>query len=463
MIEKGVNKMDFQSFVDNIDMPCCVLSVEKRPDGKCGEIRIVVSNKPYKDVMGPSYYDNMPYYELVPQDNKFEEYCFRAAVMKQRMHAYVETKALHAWTDQTLIPLASDREDIGYCQFIFEFTETAETNRMATLSASAANSVIKAGLALLSADNFEKCVSQVLEDLMEESGANGAQVLLIDNATEKVINFCEILRQGVEAVHKPGEEAVTYSLIRTWENVIGVSNGLIIKDEQDMLLVEEKNPEWAYSMRSHCVRSLILIPLRRNKETVGYMYLVNFDTSRIVQVKETMELMSFILGSEIYNHILLHRLEELSMVDALTGLRNRRAMVDCMDQISAGEPESFGVINIDLNGLKTINDTGGHEAGDRILIQAGEILGKVFYQDDLFRTGGDEFIVIMRRIRKAVFDRKLERLHNDMEKNGDVSFAIGAFWSDGSVDVRTAFRLADDRMYEDKKTFYEKNMHLRRR
>ena len=50
-----------------------------------------------------------------------------------------------------------------------------------------------------------------------------------------------------------------------------------------------------------------------------------------------------------------------------------------------------------------------------------------------------------------------------MEKNGDVNFAIGAFWSDGSVDVRTAFRLADDRMYEDKKTFYEKNMHLRRR
>ena len=69
----------------------------------------------------------------------------------------------------------------------------------------------------------------------------------------------------------------------------------------------------------------------------------------------------------------------------------------------------------------------------------------------------------MRGIRKAVFDRKLERLHNDMEKNGDVNFAIGAFWSDGSVDVRTAFRLSDDRMYEDKKTFYEKNMHLRRR
>ena len=452
--------MDFQSFVNNIDMPCCVMSVEKKQGG---EIRIIAANAAYKETMGPSYYDNMPYHELVPQDNKFEEYCFRAAVMKQRMHAYVETKALHAWTDQTLIPLASDREDVGYCQFIFEFTETAETNRMATLSASAANSVIKAGLALLSADNFEKCVSQVLEDLMEESGANGARILLIDNTTKKVITFCEISRPGMEAVHEPVEKVIPYNLIRTWENVIGVSNCLIIKDEQDMLLVEDKNPEWAYSMRTHRIRSLILIPLRRYKETVGYMYLVNFDTSRIVQVKETMELMSFVLGSEIYTHILLHRLEELSMVDALTGLRNRRAMVDCMDQISSGKPESFGVINIDLNGLKTINDTNGHDAGDKALIQAGEILGKVFYQDDLFRTGGDEFIVIMRGIRKDAFDRKLDRLHNDMEKNGDVNFAIGAFWSDGSVDVRTAFRLADDRMYEDKKTFYEKNIHLRRR
>ena len=101
----------------------------------------------------------------------------------------------------------------------------------------------------------------------------------------------------MEAVHEPVEKVIPYNLIRTWENVIGVSNCLIIKDEQDMLLVEDKNPEWAYSMRTHRIRSLILIPLRRNKETVGYMYLVNFDTSRIVQVKETMELMSFILGS----------------------------------------------------------------------------------------------------------------------------------------------------------------------
>ncbi len=45
--------MDFQPFVDRVGMPCCVMSVEKRPDGSCGEIRIVAANRPYRETMGP--------------------------------------------------------------------------------------------------------------------------------------------------------------------------------------------------------------------------------------------------------------------------------------------------------------------------------------------------------------------------------------------------------------------------
>ena len=46
----------------------------------------------------------------------------------------------------------------------------------------------------------------------------------------------------------------------------------------------------------------------------------------------------------------------------------------------------FGIINLDLNGLKLVNDREGHEAGDELLIQAGELLGKLFYREDLYRT-----------------------------------------------------------------------------
>ena len=114
--------MDYKKFVDYVHMPCCVMSVEKLPDDRYGEIRIICSNQAYKDTMGPAYYDNMLYYELVPKDNEFEDFVYRAAVLKQRMHSYVETKALGCWTDQTMIPLESDDPGMGYCQFIVEFT-----------------------------------------------------------------------------------------------------------------------------------------------------------------------------------------------------------------------------------------------------------------------------------------------------------------------------------------------------
>ena len=214
-------------------------------------------------------------------------------------------------------------------------------------------------------------------------------------------------------------------------------------------------------MRDNHITSLVLIPLRRGKQVVGYMYVINYDVEKTVEVKELVELMSFFLGSEIYNHILLQKLEELSQVDVLTGAFNRRAMINRIREISAGR-HPYGVISIDLNGLKTVNDKEGHEAGDRLLIQAGELFKKVFYQDDVFRTGGDEFVIICSEIDQETFNRKVQRLNKDVKKNG-VACAVGCYWSDSGMDMKTSFRYADEMMYADKKAFYDRNPDLKRR
>ena len=121
--------MDLQKFVDQVSVPCAVLSVERTEKGFCKEVRIVCANQTYKQVMGAGYYDNMLYQELVPRDSKFEDFCFRAAFLNQRMHAYVPTRALGGWTDQQMIPLERESENLGYCQFLFEFTKSAEPDR----------------------------------------------------------------------------------------------------------------------------------------------------------------------------------------------------------------------------------------------------------------------------------------------------------------------------------------------
>ena len=135
-------------FVNDIAMPCCIISVEETENGY-GEIRIVTANDKYKEIMGPAYYDNMLYYELVPQDNKFEDYCYQSAVKGKHMHAYVETTALDCWTDQTLIPLEYKNGNLHYCQFVFEFTKEAESKRMASISMEASEAVISACIRLM--------------------------------------------------------------------------------------------------------------------------------------------------------------------------------------------------------------------------------------------------------------------------------------------------------------------------
>ena len=229
-----------------------------------------------------------------------------------------------------------------------------------------------------------------------------------------------------------------------------------------MASIAERNPEWVRSMNDNNVKSLVLIPLRRKKSVIGYLYVINFDTSKVVELKDLIELMSFFLGSEIHNNLLLKKLETISRIDALTGCNNRRAMIQRVSFLSDCSPRPcYGVVNIDLNGLKAVNDNEGHEAGDRLLIQVAELLGKVFYHEDVFRTGGDEFIILSVNIDREAFDRKLSNLHYGAKKHG-LRIAVGSCWCDGSLDPKETFRSADERMYSDKMAYYDKNPGLKR-
>ena len=455
--------MDFQSFVDTVAMPCCIMSVQKRPEGTCGEIRIICANQPYKDTMGPKYYDNMLYQELVPQDIKFEDFCFRAAIYKERMHAYVETKALNCWTDQTIIPIVSDREDLGYCQYIFEFTEGPEAERMAAVSFDTAAVVIRSCIKLMGANDFKESVNSVLGDVMETAEAAAGRIMVVDHAKQEAQIFCDRIRKNIWPYRDPEKDPITYELIRTWDELIGDSNVLLIKNDEDLRSMEEKNPQWVQSMREHSVKSLALIQLRRDKNVIGYLYVVNFNVSKVVEVKELIELISFFLGSEISNYLFFQKLETLSNYDELTGLKNRHAMMRMVDELDkSDERQPFGIINLDLNGLKVVNDKEGHVAGDQLLVKASELLRMEFRNEDLFRIGGDEFIVLIPGISEDIFNRRLENLRRLLEEHEDeVSLAMGAFWTNGTMNSHEAFLNADHNMYAAKKEYYRSHPEMR--
>ncbi len=89
------------------------------------------------------------------------------------------------------------------------------------------------------------------------------------------------------------------------------------------------------------------------------------------------------------------RAEEQALTDALTGLRNRRGL-DTLLRNLAGQEVPFGLMHLDLDYFKAVNDTLGHAAGDFVLRQVALILGRGTRADDtVARVGGDEFVLVM--------------------------------------------------------------------
>ena len=115
----------------------------------------------------------------------------------------------------------------------------------------------------------------------------------------------------------------------------------------------------------------------------------------------------------------------------------------------------MGIVFDDLNGLKHVNDSNGHIAGDRFLKKASAILRQVFVDEEIYRAGGDEFMVVAINNSREEFEEKVNRLLEICDRQTDVSFATGYCFEEKDIDIRRALRKADENMYEEKKKYYE--------
>ena len=142
------------------------------------------------------------------------------------------------------------------------------------------------------------------------------------------------------------------------------------------------------------------------------------------------------MASEIANYLLLNRLEILSTIDSLTGVRNRNEMNNHVDRIVAGnEPVPQAVLFADLNGLKRVNDDQGHGAGDKMLRAAASILQSVFQDGVVYRAGGDEFMILVNEISEDEVQDRVARVHFLSGKTENVRFSIGVCY--GKKDILT--------------------------
>ena len=169
---------------------------------------------------------------------------------------------------------------------------------------------------------------------------------------------------------------------------------------------------------------------------------------------------SFVYKDEIveYNHE-VEIANQRSYRDALTGVKNKMAYLETLKQIEkrveSGALKEYGIVVFDVNNLKHINDTMGHDAGDEYIKSACSLICVQFKHSPVFRVGGDEFVAILENDDYAQREELIRSFEHDIEenhKNKQVVVASGCDIYDAGRDnnYNDVFRRADKKMYERK-------------
>lgn len=155
-------------------------------------------------------------------------------------------------------------------------------------------------------------------------------------------------------------------------------------------------------------------------------------------------------------------LEYLGKHDVLTQLRNRAFYVEELNRLTRKGPWPVGIIVIDMNGLKSINDDAGHAAGDAMLRRVGEVLAKAVDPPAcVARIGGDEFTVLLpaadERGAQAMIDRivSLLELNNQFYPGQPLSLSMGLASAASGDQIEAAVHRADQSMYAEKTRYYQ--------
>ena len=149
----------------------------------------------------------------------------------------------------------------------------------------------------------------------------------------------------------------------------------------------------------------------------------------------------------------------MANTDSLTGVRNKHAYseneIAINQKIQAGELEKLAVVVGDINGLKYVNDTQGHAAGDQLIKDACALICEYFTHGAVFRVGGDEFVIVLQEKGYDTMSEVIRELNRKVEENikdNAVVISIGySVLNQEDQQLRDVFERADQMMYERKK------------
>ncbi len=294
-------------------------------------------------------------------------------------------------------------------------------------------------------------ITQAMNSLLEivTRFYDGDRCYLFENDYKKRVtnNTYEWVQEGItKEIDKL--QGIPLEVIDTWMHVFEEKGTFYISDLDEN--VDRDSDEYRI-LEMQSIRSLIAVPLKRDDKIVGF-----FGVDNPKKNQEDFTLLSsitYFIQNTLDRRKNEELLERLSYEDSLTGLYNRNCFNQAVLKLKENVPQSLGVVYLDLNGLKIMNDTYGHEGGDKMIQTAATNIKKAFGKNT-FRIGGDEFVALKSGITQAELEKSMKVLRAGMDAD-NVKISVGISFRATDVNVEEQMHQADEAMYAEKRAHHK--------
>lgn len=383
---------------------------------------------------------------------RWMEFCYQAGVLKQEVHSHFFSEEAGHYLEFAVKPAQKD----GYVAYTFMNIDKDQLERREIEKSNRTNHAILNISKILIQKDYARSLTQAIWELSFCIYCDRIVLLSVDD--DLIEEAFEWHRYGMSTVADDLKNSSFKSYCHKREEAQSAQKNIKVFDPQAFRNKEMKHYDL---FKAANLRIDLNIPLYNNDtEIVGYLAIDNYEMNNLLNDQDVLRTVVYFITAKITNHKLIIEMNYLSHYDDLTGVHNRNAFNLIEDRlIKAHVP--VGVIFFDVNSLKQLNDHDGHKAGDQALRQVGGLLLKYFDRDDIYRIGGDEFLVLRQNISAEDFYSQMKDVSKIVRSLSDLTIAYGGAWSADSLYLRQTMNAADQKMYQNKADYYRH--HDRRR
>lgn len=434
-----MNREKFDAFIINeMDMVCYVSDMETH--------ELVYLTPPGMRLFGISSeeeYRGKKCYEVLQGLNAPCPFCTNASLKRGEKLCWEHfNEKLGRWAE--IEDTAADIDGrMCRIEFVRDITAKSEELRRISDRLTTEEALVRCIKALSEETDTECAVNRFLQTVMEYYKANRAYIMEADYEAGCVDNTYERCADGV-ASSIDLLQRIPMAFIGHWFEKFDRKGEFFISSLYDDL---DPEGEDFRLLQAQNIESLAVVPFRKDGKVIGFLG-VDDPTENLGKWTLLHSAVTFIM-QELDKRRLIRQLEYAGYTDTLTGLKNRNNFNKTLADMGDILAEDTAVVYVDLDNLKKTNDVCGHRVGDEHIVTVAKILGEAFAGFDVFRTGGDEFMVLATGCEKSRFEEAQEELHA-RTKEADISCSYGVRYGKKGEKISALMESAETEMYRHK-------------